>query len=379
MSTLTNTSINARSMNGLITISDGAGTTIENGTIDTDLLEVEQLNATSFTTNAMIANSLQILRTSTPAVNTLLGTVIDIGKVLNNFNFDPANRFVSVYADTANNMIDIDLSGNGIAIYPKNLSIFPLLNSNFVCPNITFTNSGVSFPNSTVTFNSYLPTSTLTPTLSTELITKGFADSAYQATGTAATLGGANAFTNTNTITAPSIPVTINNWNFATPARPINTAQNQTAPYTAITGWTITAVVGTPFAVAINNGFATYINTYQTLYPDYPAVTQALSISQNTVPNTLRVQQSIAFAETGNYQLTFWIWGMYNTYRTTQSVTASINSYSAVFRGVEQLWTKCLLRFNISLVGSYPLVFDFINTFSNSVLSITSVKIEKQT
>jgi hypothetical protein len=174
-----------------------------------------------------------------------------------------------------------------------------------------------------------------------------------------------------------SVPIA--NWNFATPARSLNTAQNQTAPYTAITGWTITAVVGTPFAVAINNGFATYINTYQTLYPDYPAVTQALSVSQNTVPNTLRVSQNITFTETGNYQLTFWIWGMYNTYRRTQTVTASINSYSNVFIGVEQLWTKCLLRFNISTVGSYALVFDFINGFSGSVLSMTSVKIEKQT
>ena len=147
----------------------------------------------------MIANSLQILRTSTPAVNALLGTVIDIGKILNNFEFDPANNFISLYANTADGMMDIDLSGNGIGISPNTLSFYPISTTSFSCPTITFTSSGVSFPNSTVTFNSNLPTSTLTPTLSTELITKGFADSTYQATGSYATLGGTNAFTGLNT------------------------------------------------------------------------------------------------------------------------------------------------------------------------------------
>lgn len=176
-----------------------------------------------------------------------------------------------------------------------------------------------------------------------------------------------------------STPVTIANWNFATPARPLNTSQVQTAPYSAVTGWTLSAVVGTPFQVAIIHGFAGFINTYETLYPDYPDVTQAIGISQNTVPNTFRIEQNLSFTETGNYQLTFWIWGMYNTYRATQTITASINSYTATFTGVEQLWTKCLLRFNIATIGSYNLRFDFINGFLNSVLCLTSVKIEKQT
>lgn len=181
-------------------------------------------------------------------------------------------------------------------------------------------------------------------------------------------------------ITPVPAPVTIANWNFATPARPTtNSFQVISAPYTTVTGWTLSAVVGTPFQVCIMRGFAQFINTYETLYPDYPSVTQAIGISQNTVPNTFRIEQNIAFTQSGNYQLTFWIWGMYNTYRITQTITASINGYSQVFIGVEQLWTKCLLRFVIPSAGSYNLVFDFINTFSNSVLCMTSVKIERQT
>jgi len=282
------------------------------------------------------ANTLTLTRNSTAAVNALLGSTINVGSILNNIEFDPSNRFITVYADTADGMIDIDLSGNGIQIAPTNLSFFPLLNTNFTCPNITFTDSAVSFANTAVI--SSLP------------------------------------------INAPSIPVTINNWNFATPARPTtNTFQVISAPYTVVSGWTLSAVVGTPFQICIMRGFAQFINTYETLYPDYPAVTQAIGVSQNTVPNTFRIEQNISFTETSNYQLTFWIWGTYNTYRTTQTITASINSYTATFIGVEQLWTKCLLRFNISLVGSYNLRFDFINTFSNSVLCLTSVKIEKQT
>ena len=116
MATLTNISINARSMNGLITISDGAGTVIEDGTIDTDLLEVEQLNAANFTTNAMIANSLQLLRTSTAPVNALLGTVIDVGPILNNVKFDTVNRQIQIWNDTATSqLMTIDVDNNFIA------------------------------------------------------------------------------------------------------------------------------------------------------------------------------------------------------------------------------------------------------------------------
>jgi len=200
----------------------------------------------------------------------------------------------------------------------------------------------------------------------------------YVTLATSQTISGAKTFTSTNKINAPSIPVTINNWNFATPVVSLNNFQTITSPYSAITGWTVSITAGTP-TVYINNGFTSFINTFQTLYPDYPAVTQAIVVSQNSLPNSLRVQQSLTFTETGDYQLSFWIWGRYNTYKRTQTVTASINSYTNVFVGVEQLWTKCLLKFNISVVGSYPLIFDFVTTVASTDIGMTSVKIEKQT
>jgi hypothetical protein len=201
MATLTNISLNARSLNGLITISDGQGTVIENGTIDTDVLQVEQLNATNFTTNAMIANSLQILRTSTPTINSLLGTVVDVGKVLQNSYFDTVNRFLRFYKDNPANindaMITIDQANGDISIVAD---VLQLTGTSFnLTGDIAFLNSTVSFPNSSCSFNSGLPTSTLTPTLSTQLVTKDYVDNTFQLTGSYATLGGSNAFTGTNT------------------------------------------------------------------------------------------------------------------------------------------------------------------------------------
>ena len=113
--TLQNQLLLAKSMNSIIRFDDGAGTVIENGTIDTDLLEVEQLNATNFTTNAMIANSLQLLRTSTTAVNNLLGTVIDVGPILNNVKFDTVARQIQIWNDTATSqLMTIDVDNNSI-------------------------------------------------------------------------------------------------------------------------------------------------------------------------------------------------------------------------------------------------------------------------
>lgn len=267
MSSLTNIAINARSMNGLITISDGQGTTIEDGTIDTDNLVVD-----NFTVINMLVNYMNILRDSNPVVNAALGSTVDIGLLVQNMIFDDINRLYQIWDDTATDKVfEVDVSNNTITFNNSTVS-FPsstvtidrtstvalktLLGSTINVPNLlqnlnfdninryfeiwndsataalfkVSTNTGiiriengvnfiinnnpvsfqlsavefnacnVSFPSSLVTFNSNLPTSTLTPTTSTQLITKGYADTTFQPVGSYATLGGANAFTgNTNT------------------------------------------------------------------------------------------------------------------------------------------------------------------------------------
>lgn len=58
--------------------------------------------------------------------------------------------------------------------------------------------SGANAWTGTNTFNTNLPTSTVTPTTSTQLITKAYADNAYSAAGSNVALGGTNAWTGTN-------------------------------------------------------------------------------------------------------------------------------------------------------------------------------------
>jgi hypothetical protein len=204
--TLQNQLTYAKSMNGIITLSDGAGTTISNGIVDTDILEVEQLNATNFTSNAIIASSLQLLRTSTTAVNNLLGTVVDIGKLTQNMTFNPVLRQVQVWNDAANaQLFTIAVDANDIELNTPTGHIglvadeIDLSGTIYLTGNIEFQNSAVSFPNSSCSFDSNLPTSILTPTLPAQLITKTYADSTFQPTGSYATLGGNNAFIGINT------------------------------------------------------------------------------------------------------------------------------------------------------------------------------------
>jgi len=116
------------------------------------------------------ANTLTVTRNSTPAVNALLGSTINVGNILSNVDFDTASRLLSFFDDTANTMIDIDVVNSILSI------------------------------NSRTLFNSFLPTSTLTPTLATQLITKTFADSTY------GRLASANIWTQPNTFSRGIIP-----------------------------------------------------------------------------------------------------------------------------------------------------------------------------
>ena len=158
MATLTNIAINARSMNGLITISDGAGTIIENGTVDTDSLITDTMTSTN-----MISTNMIVPRVNTALVPSL-GANINLTTLTQNMNFDTVTRQFQIWNDTAaSQLMTIDVDNNAIQ------------------------------------FNSYLPTSTQTPTTPTQLITKTYADSTFQPVGSYATLGGSNAFTGTNT------------------------------------------------------------------------------------------------------------------------------------------------------------------------------------
>jgi len=249
--TLQNQITYAKSMNGIVSLSDGAGTMISNGTIDTDNLVVD-----NFTVINMLVNYMNILRDSNPVVNAALGSTVDIGLLVQNMIFDDINRLYQIWDDTATyKLFEVDVSNNTVTFnnstvtidrkstvalntllgstlnlntlcqnlnYNTTNRVFEIWNDtatgqlfvvdtsnngmqiqtntfNIVCsttniasPTLSFTSSAVSFANSTVTFNSFLPTSTVTPSADNELITRIYADSRY------AELATSNEFTSSN-------------------------------------------------------------------------------------------------------------------------------------------------------------------------------------
>jgi len=192
MATLTNIALNARSLNGVIVISDGGGTIIQDGRVNTDNLITETMTSTN-----MISTNMIVPRINTNLIP-LLGGNINLTTLTQNMNFNTtAARQFEIWNDSATGQIlVIDVSNNVIYINTESMSIVTNTLLNCVSPNLTFTNSSVSFPNSTVSFNSYLPTSTLTPSTGTQLITKTYGDSTY------ATLAGSNDFTGQCTFNA---------------------------------------------------------------------------------------------------------------------------------------------------------------------------------
>ena len=79
MASMLNVSINAHSMNGIITLSDGMGTTIENGTITTNTINVGNIITPSLT--ALYGNVLVLqgnIVNTTTQVNSLYGNVVGI-------------------------------------------------------------------------------------------------------------------------------------------------------------------------------------------------------------------------------------------------------------------------------------------------------------
>jgi hypothetical protein len=171
MSSLTNIPINARSMNGLITISDGTAV-IEDGNITTTGdLQVDNLLCSTFSTQNMLVNYMQILRDSNPTVNAALGFTVDIGLLVQNMIFNDITRLYQIWNDTATAaLLQVDVSNNFIDF------------------------------GGTARFNSFLPTSVLTPTTNTQLITKVFADTTY------GRLAVANTFTQLNTFSLGIVP-----------------------------------------------------------------------------------------------------------------------------------------------------------------------------
>jgi hypothetical protein len=192
MSSLTNISINSRSMNGIITISDGQGTIIENGVVDTDSLITDTMTSTNMISSNMIV----------PRINTSLipgfGSTVNLTNLVQNLSFNNTTRYFNFIADTTNPILAIDFANEGFAILGNTVNLYPS-NLYFASGNTQFTNSVVTFLNSNVSFDSNLPTTTITTGFANNnFITKGYGDSVYHPLGSYASLPGNNIYTGTN-------------------------------------------------------------------------------------------------------------------------------------------------------------------------------------
>jgi len=202
--TLQNQITYAKSMSGIVELSDGAGTTISNGQIITNDLSGNNISSSTFNTT-----DLTLPRKSTAALNALLGSTIDLDLLIQNLNYNTSTRGFEFWDDQATGqIITVDTSNNGIDMNTINMSILAnVLDIN--SPNLTFTNSTVSFPNSLVSFNDNLPTSTLTSaTLGTQFITRAIADGRFGQLAAANTWSSTNTFNSnlpTSTITSATL------------------------------------------------------------------------------------------------------------------------------------------------------------------------------
>lgn len=214
MSSSTNIPINTRSMNGIITISDGT-TVLEDGNITTTGdLTVDNLLCSTFSTQNMLVNYMQILRDSNATVNAELGFTVDIGLLVQNMIFNDITRLYQIWNDTAtkillqvdvfNNIVDFGGQTRFNSFLPTTSITTGFGATNFITRAIGDGRYGLlssgNVWTSTNSFDSFLPTSTLTPTTNTQLITKIFADTTY------GQLALANTWTLTNTFSRGIVP-----------------------------------------------------------------------------------------------------------------------------------------------------------------------------
>lgn len=202
MATTTNIALNSRSMNNVILISDGNGTTIENGNIVTNDINSSSLTTGNITSNIFTCNGE--LRTNLlgpyiipTTVSSLMGLLISYGNTLNNGSTDFTN-FQSTYTSTkggfnfwnkssTQTLTNLAIIDNSQTYFKSQLigctSETPVNTTSIV--NKTYVDSNFvrlindQTVNGVKTFSS-LPLCSVVPTTSNELINKLYADSKFE-------------------------------------------------------------------------------------------------------------------------------------------------------------------------------------------------------
>jgi hypothetical protein len=179
----------------------GYGNTNFPSILGDDTLDVNEINADNIIT---------------PRINTSLipsfGSTINLTNLVQNLSFNNTSRYFNFIGDTANPILAFDFANEGVSLVGNVVNMYPS-NLYFSSGNTQFTNSTVLFSNSNVSFDTYLPTSTVTPTSGTELITKNFGDATYVTLATDQNITGAKTF---NTVLPTSTVTPSNAGDFTT-------------------------------------------------------------------------------------------------------------------------------------------------------------------
>jgi len=162
--TLQNQLLLAKSMNGIITFDDGAGTVISDGIVSTENLITDTMTSTNMVStnmNATTVNATDVFSDNigvttlgatditvtndliVPRTNYMLyppmgplGTTINLSVLVQNFDYDDiAGEFV-IYSDAANQMVKVDLLNSQIKIQPNILYLTPQTKLSVQCNNI---------------------------------------------------------------------------------------------------------------------------------------------------------------------------------------------------------------------------------------------------
>jgi hypothetical protein len=155
--TLQNQITLAKSMNGIVTLSDGAGTTISNGTVTTDNLVTDTMTATN-----MVSNNMIVPRINTALIPSL-GADINLTTLVQNMKWSTtAQRKISIYPDAPGviGMFEVDVGNNIIYINTFIVSIFATNSIDISSPFLDLNIGTIDLLNSNITANGF----TITPT-----------------------------------------------------------------------------------------------------------------------------------------------------------------------------------------------------------------------
>lgn len=151
--TLQNQITLAKSMNGIVTLSDGAGTTISNGTVTTDNLVCDTMTATN-----MVSENMIVPRVNTALIPSL-GPDINLTTLVQNLYFNTTTRQFEIWDDAggANALIVAKVSTGQVEFWTTAMKLYASTGI-FITGNTTITGKTFTFSSSIL---SILPTSTI--------------------------------------------------------------------------------------------------------------------------------------------------------------------------------------------------------------------------